>query len=66
MSRKPLIAGNWKMNGGFGANQKLLDEVLAGIASAPPRCDVAFDSQILTKIGTNPASNGRFQLLIQD
>lgn len=41
MSRKPLIAGNWKMNGGFGANQKLLDEVLAGIASAPPRCDVA-------------------------
>ena len=41
MSRKPLIAGNWKMNGGFGANQKLLDEVLAGMASAPPRCDVA-------------------------
>ena len=41
MSRKPLIAGNWKMNGSFGANQALLDDVLAGIASAPPQCDVA-------------------------
>ena len=31
MSRKQLIAGNWKMNGSLAANQQLLDEVLAGI-----------------------------------
>jgi triosephosphate isomerase (TIM) len=38
---KKLIAANWKMNGSFGANTKLLDEVLTGIKANPPACDVA-------------------------
>lgn len=38
---KKLIAGNWKMNGSFGANERLLDEVLTGIKANPPGCDVA-------------------------
>ncbi len=41
MSRKQLIAGNWKMNGSFSANKVLLDEVLAGVGAAAPRCNVA-------------------------
>ena len=40
MKRK-LIAGNWKMNGSFGANSRLLEDVLAGIHAATPDCDVA-------------------------
>ena len=38
---KKLIAGNWKMNGSFGANAKLLEEVLSGVLQSPPACDVA-------------------------
>ena len=41
MTRKQLIAGNWKMNGSLAANQQLLDEVLAGMQAAAPRCAVA-------------------------
>ena len=41
MTRKQLIAGNWKMNGSLAANQQLLDDVLAGMQAAAPRCDVA-------------------------
>ena len=37
---KKLIAGNWKMNGKFGDNQKLLDAVLAGLKLNEPRCGV--------------------------
>ncbi len=37
---KKLIAGNWKMNGKFGDNQKLLDAVLAGLKLNAPRCRV--------------------------
>lgn len=39
MSRKKLIAGNWKMNGSLAANQALVQELLAGIGQ--PACDVA-------------------------
>ena len=39
MSRKKLIAGNWKLNGGLAANAVLLKDVLAGIGQ--PACDVA-------------------------
>jgi triosephosphate isomerase (TIM) len=38
---KKLIAGNWKMNGSFGANTRLLDEILASIRQNKPNCDIA-------------------------
>ena len=40
MSKKKLIAGNWKMNGSLAANDALVRAVLAGHAGAPA-CDVA-------------------------
>jgi triosephosphate isomerase len=40
MSKRKLIAGNWKMNGSLAANQTLVRELLAGIGQ-PPACDVA-------------------------
>jgi len=39
MSKKKLIAGNWKMNGGLTANQTLVEALLQGLES--PKCDVA-------------------------
>ncbi|MDP1565469.1 MAG: triose-phosphate isomerase [Polaromonas sp.] len=41
MKKNKLIAGNWKMNGSFGANQRLMDEILAGIQASRPACDIA-------------------------
>ena len=38
---KKLIAGNWKMNGSFGSNTELLEEVLSGVQQTSPACDVA-------------------------
>lgn len=38
---KKLIAGNWKMNGTFGENQRLLTRILDGMKANPPLCDVA-------------------------
>ena len=37
--KKKLIAGNWKMNGGFAANEALVKGLLAGLGA--PACDVA-------------------------
>lgn len=39
MSKKKLIAGNWKMNGSLADNQALVQGVLAGLGQ--PACDVA-------------------------
>lgn len=39
MTKKKLIAGNWKMNGSLAANEALVKVLLAGIAS--PACEVA-------------------------
>jgi triosephosphate isomerase (TIM) len=36
-----LIAGNWKMNGGLEANQRLLQEMLAGLAVSPAGAQMA-------------------------
>ena len=33
MSRRPMVAGNWKMHGSRAANSALLDGVLAGVGS---------------------------------
>ncbi len=38
MSKKKLIAGNWKMNGSMAANETLVGELRAGIGQ--PACDV--------------------------
>ena len=38
MSKRKLIAGNWKMNGCLAANEALVKELLAGIGQ--PACDV--------------------------
>lgn len=38
MSRRKLIAGNWKMNGSLAANQALVQALLAGIGQ--PACEV--------------------------
>jgi triosephosphate isomerase len=39
MTRKPLIAGNWKMNGGLAANEALLRALLAQVGT--PAAEVA-------------------------
>jgi triosephosphate isomerase len=36
---KKLIAGNWKMNGSLAANEKLITDILAGLAQ--PGCQIA-------------------------
>ncbi|MGC1175429.1 triose-phosphate isomerase [Polaromonas sp.] len=41
MKKNKLIAGNWKMNGSFGANQRLMDEILTGIEARKPACEIA-------------------------
>jgi triosephosphate isomerase len=58
--RKPLIAGNWKMNGSHSGNQQLLNEIIAGskqltnteLAVFPPFVYIAQAQQLLkeTKI----------------
>ena len=37
--RRPLVAGNWKLNGSRAANVELLNAIRAGLAGRP-RCDV--------------------------
>jgi triosephosphate isomerase len=37
---KKLIAGNWKMNGKFGDNQRLLEAILDGLKANQPSCGV--------------------------
>jgi triosephosphate isomerase len=39
MTKKKLIAGNWKMNGSLAANEKLIADILAGAGA--PACGVA-------------------------
>ena len=39
MARRPLVAGNWKMNGLSGATATL-DKVIAGVANLPSRVEV--------------------------
>ncbi|MDM0076412.1 triose-phosphate isomerase [Variovorax sp. J2P1-59] len=39
MTKKKLIAGNWKMNGSLAANEALVKALVAGVAT--PACDIA-------------------------
>jgi len=41
MSKRTLIAGNWKMNGSLAANQALIAELQAGLQAQAPACDIA-------------------------
>lgn len=41
MAPRPLIAGNWKMNGSVDSTKALLAALLGEIATARPACDVA-------------------------
>lgn len=41
MTKKKLIAGNWKMNASLAASEALVRGVLDGLATAPATCDVA-------------------------
>lgn len=41
MSKKKLIAGNWKMNASLAGSEALVRGVLEGLAAAPAACDVA-------------------------
>ncbi|MGJ7605735.1 triose-phosphate isomerase [Variovorax sp. LT1R20] len=40
-TKKKLIAGNWKMNGGLAANEALVKALQQGLAASPAACDVA-------------------------
>lgn len=39
MARRPLVAGNWKMNG-LSAAMATLDQIIVGVGKIPPRVDV--------------------------
>jgi triosephosphate isomerase len=68
MPRLKLIAGNWKMNGSFGDNKALLEEVLAGIKANPPACRVAvcvpfpYFVQVQDYQDRSRDANGEYQL----
>jgi len=62
MSKKQLIAGNWKMNGGLAANEALASALLQGIGT--PACDVAvcvpapYLAQLQALLGKGPVALG--------
>ena len=66
--KKQLIAGNWKMNGSFGANKILLDEILAGIKVGTPSCQIAvcvpfpYLAQVQDYQGRSRDADGAYQL----
>ncbi len=62
MSKKKLIAGNWKMNGSLAANQALLKGILSGLKD--PGCDIAvcvpapYFAQCQALLATSPVELG--------
>lgn len=62
MSKKKLIAGNWKMNGSLAANQALLKGLLSGLKD--PACDIAvcvpapYFAQCQALLATSPVELG--------
>jgi triosephosphate isomerase len=61
-TKKKLIAGNWKMNGGLAANQTLLKGILSGLKD--PACDIAvcvpapYFAQCQALLATSPVELG--------
>lgn len=62
MSKKKLIAGNWKMNGSLAANQALLKGIISGLKD--PACDIAvcvpapYFAQCQALLATSPVELG--------
>lgn len=62
MTKKKLIAGNWKMNGSLAANQALLKGILSGLKD--PACDIAvcvpapYFAQCQALLATSPVELG--------
>ncbi len=62
MSKKKLIAGNWKMNGSLASNQALLKGILSGLKD--PACDIAvcvpapYFAQCQALLATSPVELG--------
>lgn len=68
MSKRKLIAGNWKMNGSLAANQALLQELLAGLGQPAPQADVAVcpPAAYLAQAGALLQGQGAMALGAQD
>lgn len=62
---KKLIAGNWKMNGSLGANDKLLNDILAGLGQASCQVAVSVPAVYLAQCQTLLAGT-RIDLASQD
>jgi triosephosphate isomerase (TIM) len=62
MSKKKLIAGNWKMNGSLAANKALLEALLAGVGSPGSAVAVCvptpYLAQVQAVLGTGAISLG--------
>ncbi|MEY2736250.1 MAG: hypothetical protein RLZ58_1659, partial [Pseudomonadota bacterium] len=50
MTRRKLIAGNWKMNGSLAANEALVREVIAGLGSAGCHAAVCVPAPYLAQV----------------
>jgi triosephosphate isomerase len=50
MTRRKLIAGNWKMNGSLAANEALVREVIAGLGSAGCHAAVCVPAPYLSQV----------------
>ncbi|VTU23415.1 Triosephosphate isomerase [Variovorax sp. SRS16] len=69
MTKKKLIAGNWKMNGSLGTNEALLKALLQGIGT--PACEVAvcvpapYLAQVQALVARSPIALGAQDLSAQ-
>ncbi|VTU31633.1 triose-phosphate isomerase [Variovorax sp. PBL-E5] len=69
MTKKKLIAGNWKMNGSLGANEALVKALLQGIGT--PACEVAvcvpapYLAQVQALVARSPIALGAQDLSAQ-
>ena len=58
VERKPLVVGNWKMNGAFEANRTLLESLMAALAHKPlPEIGVCPPFPYLPQVGALLASS---------
>jgi triosephosphate isomerase len=71
MARRPLVVGNWKMNGNLASSQQLISEILAGLP-ADCRADVGvcppaiFIPEVSKLIGKGPVRVGAQNVADQD
>lgn len=71
MARRPLVVGNWKMNGTLASSQQLISEILAGLP-ADCRADVGvcpptvFIPEVAKIIGNGPVRIGAQNIADQD